>query len=136
MKEVAKGFIVAGIIFSCVFVSFLSSALLSLYRGNSNIWWTHKDMMLSLGDVKNDLEIYIKGTSLSKLAEKERLFLDNGLQGQYKVVPADIKARVNNWDRRRVSILKGALFTSFGSGAGLVLLAVGLYLKFKKWPGV
>ena len=92
-------------------------------------------MMLSLGDVKNDLEIYIKGTSLSKLAEKERLFLDNGLQGQYKVDPVDIKARVN-WDRRRVSILKGALCASFGSGAGLVLLAVGLYLKFKKWPGV
>ncbi len=132
MKVIAKGFIVAGLIFSCIFVAFLSSALLSLYNGNSTIWWTHRDMMLSLGDVKNDLEIYIRGTSLLKLVEKETLIVDNGLQGQYKVVSDDIKARVNNWDRRRISILKSALFASFGSGAGLVLLVVGFYLKCKK----
>jgi len=132
MKEIAKGFIGAGIICSCVFVSLLSSAFLSLREGSGNIWWTHKGMMLSLGEVKNDFEIYIKGTSLSKLAEKEMLFLEAGAGEKYRVVPADIKARVNNWDKRRISILKSAVFAAFGAGAGLVLLAAGLFLKFKK----
>jgi len=132
MKEIAKGFIGAGIICSCIFVSLLSSAFLSLREGSGNIWWTHKGMMLSLGEVKNDFEIYIKGTPLSKLAEKEMLFLEAGAEGKCKVVPTDIKARVNNWDKRRISILKSAVFAAFGAGAGLVLLAAGLFLKFKK----
>ena len=84
MKEIAKGFIGAGIICSCVFVSLLSRAFLSLQKGSGNIWWTHKGMMLSLGEVKNDFEIYIKGTSLSKLAEKEMLFLGPAQEKSFK----------------------------------------------------
>lgn len=135
MKDTSKGLLIGGIIFCCIFGSSLLADMGSLNKGDRNIWWTHKDMMLLLPAVKDKVEIYISGKPLAGLVERGSLFARTSAGDQYKVAIKDIGIRVNNWDKQRVSLLKKALVSAFGLGAGIALLIAGLYLKFSGKQG-
>ncbi|HOU35885.1 MAG TPA: hypothetical protein PLJ26_00530 [Candidatus Omnitrophota bacterium] len=135
MKDTATGLLIGGIIFCCIFGASLLADMGSLNKGDRNIWWTHKDMMLSLPAVKDKVEIYISGKPLAGLVDRGSLVARTSAGDQYKVASRDIGIRLNNWDRQRVSLLKKALVSAFGFGAGIALLVAGLYMKFSVKQG-
>ncbi|MBN1493466.1 MAG: hypothetical protein JW938_04900 [Candidatus Omnitrophica bacterium] len=129
MKEKVRGVVIAGLIMSCVFASFLIGNLFSAYKGKTDIWWTPKTMMLSLERAKERVEVYVGGTLLSEQARKGMVTVSDESGGQYTVYEKNIGVRVNNWDGQKAALLERALLNAFGAGAGLSLLLVGLFLR-------
>lgn len=132
MQEKARGFLIAGLIGCCVFGSSLAADMVYLFKGDKNIWWTNKNMMLPLAKAKDTVEIYINGRHLAGLVEEGALFVRDRAGQAYRVVDRDIGFRVNNWNDRKASLLQKAVVGAFGFGLGLSLLIAGLYLKLSQ----
>lgn len=131
MKPGAKGFLIFGIIISSIFVSQFISDMMMVYRGNKNIFWTHREMMLSLDQAQKQCEVYLLRELMSCYIDEGVLYLKDG-QGNYqKVISQDIGIRLNNWRKHKNLLLQKTVFSAFFSGVGLCLLLIGLYQQFK-----
>jgi hypothetical protein len=109
--------------------SFLTS-LYQVFWGETDIWWTHREMRLSIEETKSRFELFIAGAPLQKRLSEGTLFVADVDGAPYRVVAADVNARLNNWETVKTSILKSAAMSGFLSGISIALLAVGLFQVF------
>ena len=86
-----------------------------------DIWWTPKQLAVSLAESQDRVEIYIRGKPLGALLTAGQLRMADGA-GSDGVVPADVGLRFNNWDRVRADRLPMLLAYAAAIGAGVVLL--------------
>lgn len=98
------------------------------FRGDQNIWWTHRDKGLPIEQTKDAFELYVAGILLQKRLEGRDLFLmdDEGIT--HPVLSRDISVRLNNWEGRKASLLSQTTVSGFFFGAAVALLIVGLFL--------
>ena len=94
-----------------------------------NIWWTNKDMKVSLSDAGNRIEIYIDNRLLQKQLGTESIYSIDG--NVLKPLTAkNISLRFNNGDKVRLALLKQAAVTGFFAGGFFALLLVGLWQEY------
>jgi hypothetical protein len=75
-------------------------SLVSELTRRSDIWWTPRTMIVPLGESKDRVEIYARGTLLDSLIQAGTLRIVR--DGDTTVVrTSDIGLRFNNWDRVR-----------------------------------
>ncbi|MDI9561921.1 MAG: hypothetical protein QM235_12135 [Pseudomonadota bacterium] len=96
-----------------------------------NIWWTNKDMKVSLSDAGNRIEIYIDNRLLQKQLGTESIYSIDG--NVLKPLTAkNISLRFNNGDKVRLALLKQAAVTGFFAGGFFALLLVGLWQEYSR----
>jgi hypothetical protein len=130
MKDRIRGIMLAGIIITFIFASHMIADLFQIYKGDKNIWWTHRDMRMSLGEASANFELYISGKSLQRHLSEGTLFAKDNQDQTYKVVAKDVTARMNNWYRRKASLLEKTLWSSFCAGVGIAFLIAGLVMRY------
>ncbi len=129
MKEKIKGIILCGLISISIFASFLITDLFKVYKGDKNIWWNPRSMMLSLEETRDNFEIFIGGKLFRNHIKEEQLYVHLDKDEKYMVVPKDVGVRINHWYKQKASMLEGLLWNAFGTGFGLACLIVGLALR-------
>ncbi len=97
------------------------------FRGEQNIWWTNRDKGLSIELTQDAFELYVAGMLLQKRLEGRDLFLADDEGITHPVLPGDISVRLNNWERRKASLLTRTTVSGFFFGAAFALLIVGLF---------
>lgn len=106
-----------------------SSLFVSMYRvfwGPDDIYWTPRNMMLSLEDTKGEFQLFIAGNPLKDIISEGRLMGLDSEGRSFNVVDRDIGVRLNNWDKARVTTLKISLLTSFMTGLAIAFLIAGI----------
>ncbi len=96
------------------------------FWGNHEIWWTPQAMRIPIGQTNSSFDLYIAGKPLQKHLSEGLLYSVSGNGEHYRVAPADIDVRLNNWDRMKASFLTKAAITGPAFGAALALLVIGL----------
>ena len=100
------------------------------FRGEQNIWWTNRDKGLSIELTQDAFELYVAGMLLQKRLEGRDLFLmdDEGITRP--ILSKDIIVRLNNWDKRKASLLTHTTMSGFFFGVAFALLVMGLIQVF------
>ena len=101
-------------------------------RGDTGIWWTHKDRGLSLEETKNNFEVYICGKRLQEHLSEEALLVAGNNGEQHRIVAGDISVRMNNWEKTRTSVLAKTSISGFVFGIAIALLLIGLFQAFTR----
>ncbi len=116
------------VIFGATF--FLTSAghVVRFFLAPDDIWWTPRGSLVSLGESRDRVEVYVRGVPLQNHLAGQRLQLVS--EGSpAPVTGADIGFRFNNWDHVQAQKLPGVIWSSIVAGAaGLVLLIGSLQL--------
>ena len=112
--------------------SMLFTHLYQAFWGNETIWWTPAQLQLTVEETGDRFQMTIGGKALRKHLAEGTLFAVDPNGDHYRVVSRDVRVRVNNWDRVKGTLLTGALATSFGFGASLAFLMVGLIYWVKE----
>lgn len=94
--------------------------------GDSSIWWTHRSMALTLPETENHFELYVGPDILQDLVERGVVSVRDADGRERTVTAADIRVRVNNWDRVRADHLRDGVTSALGLGASATLLIVGI----------
>ena len=94
--------------------------------GNDSIWWTPKAMAVSLDETRRYFQMFISGESLQSHLKRTSLTATQRNGEAYRVVPEDIKVRLNNWYKVKASLLHGAVFSAFMLGVSVTCLVLGL----------
>ena len=127
-----------GLIGTVTVGSSLAADLMQVFYGEHGIYWTHKDMPLSLYETGNNFQVLIGGKSLQDHLEGKTFFAADDELVPYPVVAKDVTVRVNNWPSVKARILTKTTFTGFAFGVNLTLMLVGLVqtcLQRKKRAG-
>lgn len=96
------------------------------FWGDHSVWWTHRDMPLSVEKTSDYFELYVARKPLQRhLSEKTLFSLDNN-GNQFPLVSEDITVRLNHWDKVKSSILTNTTFSGFGLGVSMTLFVIGL----------
>ena len=93
---------------------------------DSSVWWTHRSMPLTLAETEDHFELYVGPDLLQKLVEDRALTVRDAEGRERPVSVADIRVRVNNWDRIRADHLRDGVAAALGLGASATLLIVGI----------
>lgn len=109
--------------------SFLTS-LYQVFWGETDIWWTHREMRLPIEETKNRFELFIAKEPLQKRLSEGTLFIAADKGVPYRITAEDVSVRLNNWETMKTSILKSAALSGFFSGICATLLAIGLIQVF------
>ena len=120
MKRRINGLTIIGIVMVCVFLGHLLTKLLE--RGD--IWWTPKELALSLEESKDRVRVYLRGEPIEDRLRDGSLYIEDG-EGRREVTQADVGIRLNNWDRQRASLYGGAIIDAAALTAGLMFLIFG-----------
>ena len=102
--------------------------------GNKDMWWTPLSLSLSLDETKNDFRLLISGRTLQQHLQEETLFVDDPQDTTYKIVPEDIRVRLNNWNKVKASFLNSSVYAAFMLGISLACLIMGIAGYFKRKP--
>jgi hypothetical protein len=126
MKNTWKPFLLIGMIgiFTCG--SQFAAKYIQAIWGNQNIWWTPMQMALSLDETKNDFAIFISGETLQKHIDRGSLSATDQSGKPYRVVPADIKVRINNWYQTKASLLHWSVYLALFLGSCITFFGIGL----------
>jgi hypothetical protein len=116
-----------GVLGLFIFGSNLATNVLESFYGNTDIWWTPKQMKRPLEETKNHFEIFISGQPLTAIMGEGGLAAMDGQGNQYRVSPRDIGVRLNNWPARQASLLKFSIIHAFLSGISLTLTGLGIW---------
>lgn len=124
-------FALFGLMGMFLFVPLYAVDLYNGYNGDSHIWWTNANMKLSMSDVSDKVEIYIKNEPLQKkIGDKALLVV--GEDGSYRLVSIDdLKFRVNNWANTRLIRLYAASVTGVFAGVSIALFVIGLIQPYR-----
>lgn len=124
MDRRINGLSIVGIIMLFVSLGHLIPMLVE--RGD--IWWTPKQLALSLGEAEGRVRIYLRDEPIEDRLEKGCLYVVNEEGNRQKVGRDDVRLRLNNWDRRRASLLTSAIIETSAATAGFMLLVFGLFV--------
>jgi hypothetical protein len=91
----------------------------------ADIWWTPKELGLSLGEASDRVEVYVRGVSLLEQVRSGHLHLVSEAGGR-PVTEPEIRLRFNNWDRVRAQGIPVLLGSAVGLGASGVCLLLGI----------
>jgi hypothetical protein len=97
--------------------------------GNKDIWWTPESMTIPLRDTRSEVEISIGREPLWSLVDHGSLAIMDQAGQPHIIQPADVRARINNWQKTRASMLHYSVFTAFLVGISLSCLVMGLVQK-------
>ncbi len=117
--------LIAGIIGTSVFGAHFGVKYGQAMWGNKDMWWTPRSMALSLGETRGVFRMFLSGRPLAEQIEEGALFAVSGEGDLYKVAPADIAVRLNNWQKVKAGMLEGAVVTALFLGASVTLLLTG-----------
>jgi hypothetical protein len=106
-------------------VSFFTSVY-EAFWGETEIWWTHREMRLPLTETANRFELFIGDTPLKKRLSEGTLLAVEENGASYRIGDKDVSVRLNNWEMVKSSILTRTVLSGFFSGICVVLLIVGL----------
>ncbi|MCI5121774.1 MAG: hypothetical protein D3908_11400 [Candidatus Electrothrix sp. AUS4] len=115
-----------GLIGTVTVGSSLAADLMQVFYGEQGIYWTHKDMPLSLHETGNNFQVLIGGKSLQDHLKGKTFFAADEELVPYPVVAKDVTVRVNNWPSVKARILTKTTLTAFAFGVNLTLMLVGL----------
>ena len=126
MNNTWKPFLLIGMIgiFTCG--SQFAAKYIQAIWGNQDIWWTPMQMELPLDETKNDFAIFISGESLRKHIDRGSLSATDQLGKPYRVVPGDIKVRINNWYKIKASLLHWCVYLAMALGSCITFFGIGL----------
>ena len=94
--------------------------------GDQNIWWTPLELALPLAVAADEFELYLGGELLQRQVERGALAVKNKQGTMRPVAPAEIRIRLNNWQKIRAERLHGAVFAALSLGISLACLGLGL----------
>jgi len=100
--------------------------------GETQIWWTPREMALPLDQTNGHFQILLDGEPLgSHLARNSPTAL--GSEGlAYFVTPEMVRVRLNNWPQVQAGMLHMAVYSALGLGVSLTCLIVGLVEFFRQ----
>lgn len=132
MREMIKGLLLAGLIGTLVSGSQLAAAYWQVFQGRQDIWWTPMQLALPLSEAAHHFELHISGELLQRHLERGSLSARDRNGIEYRVVPKDIKVRLNNWQQIKAMKLQGAVLAAFLLGSSLTCLGIGLGLLLRQ----
>lgn len=131
MDKRAMSLLLIGIVGVCVLGSQFAIHLYRAYGGRKDIWWTPREMALSLEESTDDFRLLVDGEPLQDRMADKKLLIETG--GKTRTLTAeDIRVRLNNWQRTRARFLLSATVTGVMLGAALTCLALGVILALRK----
>ena len=83
-------------------------------------------MALPLDETKNNFAIFISGEPLRKHIDRGSLSATDQSGNSYRVVPADIKTRINNWYQTKASLLHWCIYLALALGSCITFFGIGL----------
>ena len=96
-----------------------------------DIWWTPREMMLSLHQCRNRVEVFVKDEPLKDVLTDGRLEMQTA-HGTVALSETDIGFRINNWDRVQASQLMRVGLDSGATTLAAVFLLYGLAPFFSR----
>ncbi len=125
MKGLRNGMLIAGMIIFFVY----GSHLLTFAMQPDDIWWTPRELMLSLDESRDRVEVFVGDEMLRSLVADGKIFLATD-DGMTALGQNDIGFRLNNWDRVRAGRIWDVALNSAIAAVGFALLVGGLVLVF------
>lgn len=134
MHKTMNPLLLIGMIGVFVFGAHLLTQLARSFWEDQNIWWTPKQMALSLDQSRQHFELYVRDTLLQEHCERNTLLALDAEGNPHPVQAGDIAVRVNNWNSVNASFLRAAIPTTFLSGVSLTcfILGIGQMIMDKK----
>ncbi|NCD25752.1 MAG: hypothetical protein EOL86_09200 [Deltaproteobacteria bacterium] len=115
-----------GLLGVCLFgVQFVARSGQVIWADRS-IWWTPMTMALPLSETSDHFELYVGPDILQNLVARGALFVRDAQGREQPVTAADIRVRVNNWERVRADHLRDGVALALGLGASAALVVVGI----------
>lgn len=108
-----------------LFMSLITFTNIFFKINDKNIWWTPNNFALTVEQAKDKVHIFIKNKPIGRynLYYKQE---DNSMQ---TIEINDITMRFNNYDSVRADSYFSGMVNAFFAGAGIVLIAVGLFFR-------
>jgi hypothetical protein len=126
MRRRLSPLLLAGLIGTAVSGSIFAEQYGAAVWGDQNIWWTPLELALPLAVAAGEFELYLGGELLQRQVEQGALAVKNEQGAMRPVAPAEIKIRLNNWQKIRAERLHGAVFAALSLGISLACLGLGL----------
>lgn len=120
-------FLIIGIIMFFVF----GSHMLTLALQPDDIWWTPRQLMLSVDEAADQVRVFINDEMLADVLDEGRLKLETE-EGVVTLSENDIGFRLNNYHKVVASQQWRAGMASAGITLGLVFLVYGLIPFFMR----
>lgn len=118
-----------GMLGVCIFgVQFAVRAGQVIWADRS-IWWTPMSMALPLSATGDHFELYVGADILQDLVERGALVVRDAEGRERPVSAADIRVRVNNWERVRADRLRDGVGLALGLGASAALVVASIALR-------
>ena len=102
------------------------------FYGPRDHHWTHMEMRLPLEETRERFQVFIAGERLERRLARGTLYARDGDGEVFRVVAADVTARVNHWPEKKARTLAIALLPAAMTGAALALLATGLVQTLRR----
>lgn len=134
MAKKINALVLVGIIGTFVFGSHLVTSLGRAYWGEQNIWWTNRDMKLSLEESREKVEVFFKNELVQDKLASGKVKITYDSVGTEPLRAGDFTVRINNLDKMRAKFLGFALISAFFLGLCLACLVLGL-IGFRKKAG-
>ncbi len=100
-------------------------------RKDPGIWWTHIDRKLPLEKSENHFELYIAGKRLQQHLSDGTLLGIDPYGNIYRIMPADVAVRLNNWDNVKAGRMKRTMLSGPLFGVFFTLLILGMLPFFR-----
>jgi len=126
MRRRLNPLLLAGLIGTAVSGSIFAEQYGAAVWGNQNIWWTPLELALPLAVTVGEFELYIGGELMQRQVERGALAVKDEQGAMRPVAPAEIRIRLNNWQKIRAERLHGAVFAALSLGISLACLGLGV----------
>ena len=126
MRRRLHPLLLAGLIGTAVSGSIFAEQYGGAVWGRSDIWWTPMELALPLPAAGKNFELYIGGELMQRQVERGALAVQDKNGALRPVAPAEIKVRLNNWQKIRAERLHGAVFAALSLGISTTCLVMGI----------
>ncbi|MGX9726250.1 MAG: hypothetical protein ACTFAK_02675 [Candidatus Electronema sp. VV] len=126
MRRRLHPLLLAGLIGTTVSGSLFAGQYGGAVWGRSDIWWTPMELALPLPAAAKEFELYLGDELMQRQVERGALAVQNENGAMRPVAPAEIKIRLNNWQKIRAERLHGAVFAALSLGISLTCLVFGI----------
>ena len=116
---------VLSFVLAAMFLTMSIPRLASFFGERSDIWWTPLPLAVTPMEAKDRVEVYVRGEPLERALDSGSLLVKSGA-GVAPLTAADVKFRLNNWDRRRAGRIPLLLMSAATAGAGVIFLLYGI----------
>jgi hypothetical protein len=123
--------LVVSFVLAAMFLVMSVPRLASFFGERSDIWWTPLPMALTPTEANDRVQIFVRGEPLERALESGSLLVKSGAE-VVPVTAADVRLRLNNWDRRRAGRIPLLVLNGATAGAGIIFLVFGLAALFDR----